>query len=123
MLVVRLLALAAAVGVCAGFSHAPVQGLPWKNVRGQHTAIASLRAVMHASSKPIDYGVAYDPKNRRLGHVCFERPWTVVEPRQKVPVPVLHTPEQRAVYESVLLLRICVDGAEVKGVQWGVQKV
>jgi len=73
--------------------------------------------------KSIDYGVAFDPRNRRLGNVQYDRPWKVEQPRQEVSVPLQQTPQQRAVYESVLLLRICVDGASVQSVKWGMEGV
>lgn len=76
-----------------------------------------------AARAPIDYGVAFDPRNRRLGSVRYERPWQVAEPRREVSVSLPQTPQQRAVYESVLLLRICVDGADLKDVQWGLESV
>lgn len=119
MLLRRLFALAAAAGVCAGFKSAPVRGLRLKGAKARLGA----RALRAEARAPIDYGVAFDPRNRRLGDVQFERPWKVSEPRQQVSVPLPQTPQQRAVYESVLLLRICVDGAEVKGVKWGVESI
>lgn len=119
MLLRRLFALAAAAGVCAGFQSAPVRGLRLKGAKARLGA----RAFRAAARAPIDYGVAFDPRNRRLGSVRYERPWQVAEPRREVSVPLPQTPQQRAVYESVLLLRICVDGAEVKGVKWGVESV
>ena len=112
MLLRRLFALAAAAGVCAGFQGAPVGGMRLKGVRAR----CGVRALRAAARAPIDYGVAFDPRNRRLGDVQYERPWQVAEPRREVSVSLPQTPQQRAVYESVLLLRICVDGAEVKGV-------
>lgn len=93
------------------------------NPVGHTGAGAALSARVPVARAPIDYGVAYDPRQRPTANVCYERPWTVVEPRQEMSMLVPRTPKQRAVYESVLLLRICVDGAEVKEVQWGVQNV
>ena len=123
MLLRRLFALAAAAGVCTGFQGAPVQGLRLKGARARLGARAMRAAVSSTVQRtPIDYGVAFDPRNRRLGNVQYERPWKV-EPQQLASVPVQQTKQQRAVYESVLLLRICVDGAEVKGVKWGVESI
>lgn len=93
-------------------------GMRLKGVRARYGARA-----LRAAARAIDYGVAYDPRKRRLGHVQYETPWKVVEPRQEVCMSPLQTPQQRAVYESVLLLRICVDGADVKGVKWGLENV
>ena len=78
---------------------------------------------MRAAARAIDYGVAYDPRKRRLGNVQYERPWKVTEPRRDVSMSLPKTPQQRAVYESVLLLRICVDGADLKDVQWNIENV
>ena len=124
MLLRRLFALAAAAGVCAGFQSAPVRGLRLKGAKARLGARA-LRAAVSSNVRrePIDYGIAYDPRKRRLESVCCERPWHVSEPRQQVSVSLPQTPQQRAVYESVLLLRICVDAAEVKGVKWGVESI
>ena len=121
MLVMRLLALAAAVGVCVGFVGAPVQGLRLQAVQTGHGTNVNLKALVHPQRSKIDYGVAYDPTNRKLGHVRFERPWTKVEPRGDVLVQVPHTSKQRAVHDSVLLLRVFVSGADVTGVHWGVE--
>lgn len=124
MLLRRLFALAAAAGVCAGFQSAPVGGMRLKGVRARYGARAMRAAASSTVQRAaIDYGVAFDPRNRRLGNVQYDRPWKVTEPRQELAVPPPQTPQQRAVYESVLLLRICVDGAEVKGVKWGLENV
>tara|TARA_B100001758_G_scaffold110710_1_gene94912 strand:+ start:1834 stop:2190 length:357 start_codon:yes stop_codon:yes gene_type:complete len=118
MLLRRLFALAAAAGVCVGFQSAPVRGLRLKGAKARLGARA-----LRAAARAIDYGVAYDPRKRRLGNVQYETPWKVVEPRQEMCMSLPQTPQQRAVYDSVLLLRICVDGAEVKGVKWGLENV
>lgn len=118
MLLRRLFALAAAAGVCVGFQGSPVGGMRLRGVRAR----CGVRA-MRAAARAIDYGVAYDPRKRRLGNVQYETPWKVVEPRQEVCMSPLQTPQQRAVYESVLLLRICVDGASVQSVKWDMESV
>ena len=125
MLLRRLFALAAAAGVCTGFQGVPVQGLCLKGARARLGARAMRAAVSSTVQRaPIDYGIAFDPRKRRLADVQYQRPWKIEEePQQLASVPVQQTQQQRAVYESVLLLRICVDGAEVKGVKWGVEGI
>ena len=121
MLLRRLFALAAAAGVCTGVQGVPVQGLCLKGARARLGARAMRAAVLSTVQRtPIDYGTAFDPRKRRLADVQYQRPWKV-EPQQLVSVPLPQTPQQRAVYDSVLLLRICVDGANVRSVKWDME--
>lgn len=66
-----------------------------------------------APRPPIDYGVAYDPRNRPSKHAAFHRPWPA-PPRTAAP----RTPQQQSLRDGVLLLRISVDGARIRSVQW-----
>mgnify|MGYP000890171315 CR=1 FL=1 len=62
---------------------------------------------------PIDYGVAYDPRNRPPQHAAYHRPWPAPHP-----APAPRTLQHQSLHDGVLLLRISVDGARIRNVQW-----